>query len=230
MDRTTALSYYQLFPFHDHPLWKSIIEGKFSREQVLQAEMQHYIRSEIGKIYREHSAIAAKHLDANIYELLHETVVEECYGVDGGPSHAELIKHFLLENGVSPTDLRHAVSTPGNVAAIAIYRDIAERGPVHHMIGAGCVEHYYSKLCPRIFDAYANIYKFKPGSFETYEIHGPMDQIHGERALEILKSPLAQAMANDLSLAVRDAFVATSFHYDGMFQAATQTQVYWSGT
>lgn len=229
MDRAEALSYYEEFPFHEHPLWLSIISGVLTAEQVLKAEIQHYIRSEVGKIFREHSAVAAKHLDDNIYDLLHQTVEEECYGSDGGPSHAELIKQFLLQNGVSTSDLRTAISTPGNAAAIALYKDISERGPLHHMIGAGCVEYYYSKICPRIYAAYEQIYKFKPGSFDTYKLHGPMDEVHGERALETLSSPLAKALDPELRIAIRDAFVATSLHYDGMLQAATSTNTYWSG-
>lgn len=229
MQREEALAFYQLFPFHNHPLWKSVIAGNLSREQILLAEIQHYLRSEIGKIFREHSAIAAKHLDDEIYNLLYQTVVEECYGSDGGPSHAELIKQFLFANGVTETDLRRAVSTPGNVAAIALYKDIADRGPLHHMLGAGCVEYYYSRLCPQIYTAYTDTYRFKPGSFETYQLHGPMDEIHGERALGTLKTPIAQVMSTELGLAIRDAFIATSLHYDGMLQAATNSNSYWNG-
>ncbi len=229
MDRSKALSFYESFPFHKHPLWVAVVEGQLSSEQVLKAEIQHYLRSEIGKVYRERAAVAAKHLEGEIYDLLHRTVIEECYGSDGGPSHAELIRQFLLENGVTETDLRHAACTPGNAAAIALYKDIADRGALHHMVGAGCVEHFYSKLSPKIYEAYANIYKFKSGSFDTYQLHGPMDEIHGDRALETLKTPLALALSKDLELAVRDAFVATSLHYDGMMQAAVGVNCYWSG-
>lgn len=229
MDRSKALSFYESFPFHRHPLWVGITGGKFSAEQVLKAEIQHYLRSEIGKVYRERAAVAAKHFEGEVYDLLHQTVVEECYGTDGGPSHAELIKQFLLLNGVTATDLRHAICMPGNSAAIALYKDIADRGPLHHMIGAGCVEHFYSKLSPKIYTAYAEIYKFKPGSFDTYELHGPMDELHGDRALEMLKTPLAIALSKDLEIAVRDAFVATSMHYDGMLQAAVGIKSYWGG-
>lgn len=229
MERAEALSYYDLFPFHHHPLWTSIIEGKFSREQVLKAEIQHYLRSEIGKTYREQAAIASRHIDESLYDLLSQTAQEESYDETSGLSHAGLIRKFLIENGVTSDDILNSIPTPGNIAAISIYKDIAARGPLHHMIGAGCVEHFYSKLCLRIRDAYTDIYQFAAGSFETYEIHGPMDQIHGERALQILELPLAKAMSKDLGIAIRDAFVATSLHYDGMYQAATGTFSYWSG-
>jgi hypothetical protein len=56
-----------------------------------------------------------------------------------------------------------------------------------------------------------------------------MDQEHAERALSILDEPYVQDNAESILLAVRDAFVATSLHYDGMFQAATGSTEYWSG-
>jgi len=229
LEREEALSLYQTYPFENHPLWVGILSGELSKEQVLKAEIQHYLRSEIGKTFREQAVISARHLNRELYDCLLMTVNEECFGDGGGPSHAQLIKNFLTINGVTETDIADAVQTPGNVAAIAIYKDIAARGPLQHIVGAGCVEFFYSKLCPKIFDVYENKYGFISGSFETYKIHGPMDEIHGERALDMLALPLAKHMKKELFLAIRDAFVATSLHYDGMYQAATGLQTYWSG-
>ncbi|MNW17768.1 hypothetical protein D3C71_2170710 [compost metagenome] len=56
-----------------------------------------------------------------------------------------------------------------------------------------------------------------------------MDEEHGERALTVLESPLAAAMPREIDLAIRDAFAATSLHYDGMLQAAIPSVGYWSG-
>ncbi|MGQ2970871.1 MAG: hypothetical protein ACT6RF_19180, partial [Allorhizobium sp.] len=72
MDRSKALSFYELFPFHRHPLWVQIIAGDLSAEQVLKAEIQHYLRTEIGKVYRERAAVAAKHFEGDVYDLLHQ--------------------------------------------------------------------------------------------------------------------------------------------------------------
>ncbi len=97
------------------------------------------------------------------------------------------------------------------------------------MIGAGCVEFFYSKLSPRIFSAYVDLYGFTAEDAKTYELHGPMDAEHGERALQVLETALAQAMQHEIAVAVRDAFAATSLHYDGMLQAAIPNSGYWSG-
>jgi len=229
LSRETALSHYERWPFERHPLWKAVIDGELSREEVVQAEIQHYLRSNVGRLYRERAAIAARFIDGDIFPLLDQTAREECQLDDSGPSHVDLIRRFLLANGVTQSQLDQAVPTPGNAAAIALYKDIADRGPIQHMIGAGCVEYFYSKLSPRIFETYVTRYGFNSADVETYQLHGPMDETHGERALMVLSSPLAQAMPREIDLAIRDAFAATSLHYDGMLQAARPNAGYWSG-
>jgi pyrroloquinoline quinone (PQQ) biosynthesis protein C len=155
---------------------------------------------------------------------------EECTEDETGPSHVDLIKRFLLIGGMSEGDIAAATPTPGNSAAIAMYKDITDRGPLHHMIGAGAVEYFYSGLSPKIFEAYVGRYGFTEEQAETYRIHGPMDRVHAQRALEILEEAAVQQQAGSIALAVRDAFVATSLHYDGMLQAALGNSKYWDGT
>lgn len=232
MDRITreaALRHYEQWPFERHPLWQAVLQKKLSKEQVLLAEVQHYLRSNIGRLYRERAAISSRLIGGDLFELLSQTAKEECQYDESGPSHVDLIRTFLLANGLTQTDLDEALPTPGNAAAIALYKDIADRGPLQHMIGAGCVEFYYSKLSPKIFDVYTSHYGFSVEQARTYELHGPMDQEHGERALRVLETPLAQAMSREIDLAIRDAFVATSLHYDGMYQAAGSNFGYWGG-
>lgn len=229
LSRETVLAHYRSWPFERHPLWVAVLEGSLSKDQIIQAETQHYLRSNIGRLYRERAAISSRLIGGELFELLDKTAREECHLDDSGPSHVDLIKGFLISNGVSQSALDRARPTHGNAAAIALYKDIADRGPLQHMIGAGCVEYFYSQLSPKIYQAYVDIYGFKPEDVSTYELHGPMDQTHGERALKVLESALAQAMPEEIDLAVRDAFVATSLHYDGMLQSAIPGVGYWRG-
>ena len=64
---------------------------------------------------------------------------------------------------------------------------------------------------------------------ETYRIHGPLDREHAERAFKILEEALKIHGWTQVEMAVRDAFVATSLHYDGMLQGATGQFSYWNG-
>jgi pyrroloquinoline quinone (PQQ) biosynthesis protein C len=218
-----------MLPFEEHPYWKRVLTGSFTLKEVMAAETQHFIRSDRGRHFRKRAAEEAAAVSSRAHELLLETYKEECTEDETGPSHVDLIKRFLALGGVDEIAISRAKPTPGNSAAIAMYKDIADRGPLHHMIGAGAVEFYYSRLSPRIFNAYTTLYPISAEQAETYRIHGPMDLEHAERALQILDEPAVQNNADGILEAVRDAFVATSLHYDGMLQAATDSLTYWDG-
>ena len=97
------------------------------------------------------------------------------------------------------------------------------------MLGAGAVEHYYSELCHDIFEVYTDYYEMSDDQAETYRIHGPMDADHADRAFAVLDEAINLHGWQLVELSVRDAFVATSLHYDGMLQAATGSLSYWDG-
>ena len=198
-------------------------------EQVLCAEIQHYLRTKAGQILRLASLENAKKLSPKLWEVLLETYLEECTAEKSGPSHLELIRRLLVCGGISETQMASADLTPGNAAAIALYRDITDRGAGCHMLGTGAVEFYYCKLSPKIYKAYVEAYGMTSYQAETYAIHGPMDSEHANRAFSILDEAIKLHGWSVVERSVRDAFVATSLHYDGMLQAALGKIAYWNG-
>jgi pyrroloquinoline quinone (PQQ) biosynthesis protein C len=223
------LGFYDLFPFHDHPLWRSIINGELTKDQVLKAEGQHFLRTKAGQILRKQAMQESSGVSQKFFEAIFETYLEECTEEDGTPTHLDLIERFLIFGGYSEGQLNHLKNMPGNIAAIALYKNIGERGVGCHIIGAGMVEYYYSHLCPLILRAYTDIYEFSDHSAETYKIHGTMDQLHAARAFEVIDEAIKIHGWDLVESSVRDAFVATSLHYDGMLQAATNELTYWDG-
>ncbi len=226
--RKELLQIYDLFPFEKHPLWQGIFRGELSYDEVMRAETQHYLRTQAGQSLRKRAlmqALASK----TIFPLLLETYLEECTEDQSGPSHLDLIRRLLIEGGLTQDKLDKAQNTPGNVAAIAIYKDITDRGFACHMLGAGVVEHYYSKLSPKIFDAYTKHYGMDEKQANTYKIHGPMDRQHAERAFQIIPDAVELHGWELVQESVRDAFIATSLHYDGMLQGAKNLIHYWDG-
>jgi pyrroloquinoline quinone (PQQ) biosynthesis protein C len=161
--------------------------------------------------------------------MLLQTYLEECTHDDSGPSHLELIQRLVREAGWTLEAINAARPTPGNAAAMALYRDISARGAGCHMLGAGAVEHFYCKLSPRIYEAYLAKYGMTASQAETYRIHGPMDESHAERAFSVLDEAVRLHGEALVEASVRDAFVATSLHYDGMLQAAIGKNVFWDG-
>lgn len=223
------LGLYELFPFHDHPLWNAIHRKRLDYGQVIDAEVQHWIRTRTGGDLREHAMQQAESTSPAIFEQLRETYLEECTNDSSGPSHLELIERLVREGGKDSEALSRAQPTAGNSAAIALYRDISARGPGCHLVGAGAVEHYYCRLAPRVFDDYTTLYGMSSKQAETYRIHGPMDQVHADRAFSVLDEVVDRHGWDEVRRSVRDAFVATSLHYDGMLQAATGENTFWDG-
>lgn len=231
MDRKMELlKQYDLFPFHQHPLWVGVQRGDLSYEQVIAAEIQHCIRTRAGARLREEAMQHARNLNEKLFRHLLETYLEECTANDKtGPSHLQLIERLVLAGGATREQIDSACPTPGNAAAIALYQEISNRGAGCHMLGAGSVEYFYCKLSPRIFSAYITKYGMSEEQAWTYKLHGPMDEIHADRAFEVLDEVVELHGWDTVVQSVRDAFVATSLHYDGMLQAATNINRYWDG-
>jgi pyrroloquinoline quinone (PQQ) biosynthesis protein C len=223
------LKLYDLFPFHEHPLWTAIHRKELTYSQVIETEVQHWIRTRAGRVLREQAMQMAQKLSAAIFQQLMETYLEECTHDSSGPSHLELIEELVVLGGKNKTELECTEATPGNAAAIAMYRSISDRGAGCHLVGAGAVEHFYCKLTPQIFDDYTKLYGMSEAQAQTYQIHGPMDEIHAGRAFSVLKEVIDLHGWDEVRRSVRDAFVATSLHYDGMLQAATKENKYWDG-
>lgn len=227
--RARLLSYYDLFPFERHPLWTGVCEGRLTLEQILRAEVQHFVRTRAGQPLRKEALLSVETNSTLIYERLFETYLEECTADASGPSHLELIQRLLVVGGIPQAELDAARPNIANTAAIATYREIGRRGGGCHMLGAGAVEHFYSNLAPKIFRAYVDHYGMTDEQAETYRIHGPMDQTHADRAFDVLDEAVALHGWEAIEASVRDAFAATSLHYDGMLEAASGEIAYWNG-
>ncbi len=221
--------YYDLFPFERHPLWTAIQRGELSLDQVLQAETQHYIRTRAGQSLRQEALLSAKSSNEKIAEMLLETYLEEVQGTESEPSHLVLIERLLKLGGVTDEQIQAATPSVGNALAMAMYREISRRGAGCHMLAAGAVEFFYSQLCPSIFEAYTETYRMSHEQALTYSLHGPMDKEHAERAFSILPEAIKLHGWESIELSVRDAFAATSVHYDGMLEAATGVTKFWNG-
>lgn len=223
------LSFYKMLPFHEHPFWAGVLNHDFTLHQIIQAEKQHYIRTRAGQVLRHNSVQFAPSKSPKIFEAALGNYLEEVAPTDSSPSHLDLIKRLLSIGGVSENELETVRPTPGNSAAMALYIDIARRGTACHLIGAGAVEYFYAELTPKIYEAYTSNYGMTPHQAETYLIHGTVDKRHASRAFDVLDEAVSLFGWSLIEESVRDAFIATSLHYDGMLQAAIEKITYWDG-
>lgn len=128
------LRLYELLPFHHPPLWRGIRSGVLTYEQVIRAELQHCLRTAAGQVLRREALTMAKALSPRIFERLLETYLEECTHDASGPSHLDLIQRLVRQFGVSDAEIMSTPPTPGNAAAMALYREITRRGAGCHML------------------------------------------------------------------------------------------------
>ena len=71
--KTELLKLYELYPFHNHPMWRAVIKGTLSREQVIRAEIQHCIRTRAGRTLRENAVHMAEKINEKLFRMLLET-------------------------------------------------------------------------------------------------------------------------------------------------------------
>ena len=226
------LQYYDLFPFKEHPLWVAISKAELPLADVLRAETQHYLRTKAGQSLRKEAlsqADSSRTDNQRLYEMLFDTYLDECTSEGGRASHLELIERLLVMAGVPKHDLESARPTVGNALGMSMYQTISARGAGCHMLAAGEVEYFYAELSPEIFQAYTAHYGMSREQARTYEIHGPMDKQHAERAFAVLDEAIELNGWDAIDQSVRDAFAATSLHYDGMLEAATGDVKFWNG-
>jgi pyrroloquinoline quinone (PQQ) biosynthesis protein C len=227
--RQKLLSLYELLPFKEHPFWVGVIRHELSLEQIIQGERQHYVRTKAGQALRRNAVEHHPSGTGRIFEAALENYLEEVVPDQSRPSHLDLIRNLLVSAGLTIEELDHTQPTPGNAAAMALYREISGRGSACHLIGAGVVEYYYAQLAPEIYEAYTGYYGMSPEQAKTYGIHGVEDVKHSTRALEALDEAVSSVGWPLIKTSVRDALVATSLHYDGMLQAALGRIIYWDG-
>jgi len=93
--RERLLALYDLFPFHRHPLWQAVLSHDLSLREIIQAEVQHYLRTRAGQQVRREALERAQATGPAIWEALLDTYLEECtHSVT--PSHALLLRARLL--------------------------------------------------------------------------------------------------------------------------------------
>ena len=121
-------SYANEVPMAEHPWFKGIIEHRWTPEQIVLGEIQHYLRVKTNVIYFGHIIRNAAQADER--ELL-ATVMENFLEEAGGAkSHADIMFQFLEEAGLSREAADHAEPSPGTAAGTrqSLHRQFAVYG------------------------------------------------------------------------------------------------------
>jgi pyrroloquinoline quinone (PQQ) biosynthesis protein C len=226
-------TYAQEVPMAEHPWFQGILEHRWSREQIILGEVQHYLRVRTNPIFFGYIAVNA--VDQKQYGLM-DVVLENFLEELSGPrTHVDIMLQFLEEGGISREEADRAEAAPGTMAAIEMIIGCCQRRSA--LEGIAMLSFVESQLggagsvSANVYRELTQHYKFSPRAAETYKIHADQDAGHGSRQIDAIRRFAIDSETQDkVRRAVKLGLTAFSFEWDGHVQAMTGRREFWSGS
>ena len=224
--------YAREVPMEQHPWFQGILQHRWSREQIILGEVQHYLRIRTNPIFFGYMAINAV-ADKN-YELM-QTILENFMEELGGRrTHVDIMLQFLEEGGISREQADMAEPAPGTAAAIEMIIGCCQRrSALEGVAMLAFVESQLGgagKISDKVFRELTGHYGFSPRAAETYRIHAQQDEGHGQRQIDAIRELATDAVTKDkVRAAVKLGVTAFTLEWDGHVQAMTGRREFWSG-
>jgi pyrroloquinoline quinone (PQQ) biosynthesis protein C len=225
-------SYAREVPMIDHPWFKGIIEHRWTREQIIQGEVQHYLRVRNNPIFFGYIAINA--VEAKQYGLM-EVVLENFMEELSGPrTHVDIMLQFLEEAGITREEADQAEPTPGTMAAIEMIVGLCQRrSALEGLSLLAFVEDQHGGregVAAQVYRELTGYYGFSDRAAETYRLHADQDEGHGRRQIEVIQRfATDEATREKVRRAVKHGVTAFTLEWDGHVQAMTGKREFWNG-
>lgn len=219
-------------PMGEHPWFKGIVEHRWTREQIILGETQHYLRVRTNIIHWGYIMInAAKENRYDLLSVVKENFLEE---VAGERSHADIMYQFLEEAGISREQADQAEPAPGTAAAIETINGIClHRSPLEGIAAISFVESQHGGTEGAAAKAYRELsgyYGFSERATETYSVHADQDVGHGGRQIEAVRRFATDAATQErVRRAAKLGITAYTLEWDGHVQAMTGERQFWPG-
>jgi pyrroloquinoline quinone (PQQ) biosynthesis protein C len=214
-------------PLLEHPVVQARLKGEFSLAQLRAIELQHYYEA---KYFSTFVLNAIKRCDEDMEarKWMVENYADEA---SGDEDHATLILILLDALGVPREEAYRVTPTPGLVAWHEILEGITTRRSFLEAMMPFYLEDTYPPIARALYQAYTGVYGLPRAAARTYEVHADHDPVHGNRAQQIVHRHLERAphLLPKVKQAMKDAYTAYLFSFDGYWQAATGRREYWSG-
>lgn len=225
-------AYAHTFPMREHPWFQGIAQHRFTREEVILGEVQHYLRVRENPVYFGYiAAHAAEERIPGLTEAVLENYAEE---LAGERSHVDIMFQFLEAGGISREEADGAEAMPGTFAAIEmILGHCQRRSALEGIAMLALVESMHGGedgAAGLVYPELVGHYGFSKHAAETYQIHAVQDVGHGGRQVELLRRFATTAeMQRRVRHAVRVGLEAWNLEWDGHMQAITRQREYWGG-
>ena len=219
-------------PTGEHPWFQGILQHRWTREQIILGEVQHYLRVRTNPIFFGYiavNAVAAKQY--GLMEVVLENFIEE---LSGKRTHVDIMLQFLEEGGISREEADRAEPAPGTAAAIEmIIGGCQRRSALEGVAMLSFVESELGgaeKVSDKVYRELTGHYGFSARACETYLLHAKQDSGHGSRQIDAIRRYATdEETRQKVRRAVKLGVGAFSLEWDGHVQAMTGRREHWGG-
>lgn len=219
-------------PMLQHPWFDGIIRHRWTRDQIIRGEIQHYLRVRTNPIFFGHIAInAVNEKQYGLMEVVLDNFMEE---LGGERTHVDIMLQLLEEAGLSREEADRAEPMPGTMAAIEmIVGGCQRRSALEGLALLSFVEDQHggpSGVAAQVYKELTGHYGFSKRAAETYFIHAEQDEGHGQRQIEAIRRYATDPETQDkVRRAVKLGVTAFTLEWDGHVQAMTGRREFWPG-
>jgi pyrroloquinoline quinone (PQQ) biosynthesis protein C len=225
-------TYAEEAPMGEHPWFQGILQHRWTREQIILAEVQHYLRVRTNPIFFGYMAINA--VAEKRYEVMQAVLENFMEELGGKRTHVDIMLQFLEEGGISRDEADRAEPAPGTLAAIEMIIGCCQRRSALEGVamlaflesqlgGAG-------KVSEKVYRELTGHYGFSARAAETYKLHAVEDEGHGARQIDAIRRWATDSETQDkVRAAVKLGVTAFTLEWDGHVQAMTAKREFWSG-
>lgn len=225
--------YAHALEMREHPWFKGVREHRWTREQIVRAEMQHYLRVRCNPIFFGYIVTNVVSEGNNeLMPIVMENFMEE---LGGERTHVDVMLQFLEEAGLTREQADRAEAAPGTLAAIEmIIGGCQRRSALEGIALLSFVEAMHGGpdgAAAGMFEALTKHYGFSKRAAATYELHAEQDTGHGARQIEAIRRFARDELTQQkVRAAVKLGLEAFNFEWDGHVQAMTgERSAYWRG-
>jgi pyrroloquinoline quinone (PQQ) biosynthesis protein C len=225
-------SYADEVPMEQHPWFQGIIQHRWTPEQIVLGEVQHYLRVRTNPIYFGYIAVnAVNEKQYRLMDIVLENFMEE---LSGPRTHVDIVLQMLEEAGISRADADAAEPAPGTRAAIeTIIGCCQRRSSLEGLAMLSFVESQHGGpegVASKVYRELTGFYGFSDRAAETYRIHAEQDVGHGSRQIEALRQFATDDETQDrVRRAAKLGITAFTLEWDGHVQAITGKREFWEG-
>jgi len=227
---TELWSYAAEVPMEQHPWFHGILQHRWTPEQIILGELQHYLRVRTNPIHWSYILINA--VAERRYDLMDVVLANFKEELGGPKTHVDIMLQMLEEGEITRDEADRTEPAPGTLAAIETINGCCQhRSALEGLAMLSLVEAQHAVVAAKVYQELTGYYGFSERAAETYHVHGEQDVEHGARQIAVIRSCATDADTQEkVRRAVKLGLTAYTLEWDGHVQAMTGRREFWSGT